>query len=57
MQLTPSRWSNNLAVRIPAGKAARANWLQNHFSQVNARLAEHPLTTPSTQLLREEERY
>ncbi len=42
---------------IPAGKAARATWLQNHFAQVNARLAEQPLTTSSTQLLREEERY
>lgn len=42
---------------IPAGKRARETWLQNHFARVNARLADQPLTTPSAQLLREEERY
>lgn len=42
---------------IPAGKKARADWLQGHFAKVNARLSEQPMTTPSSQLLREEERY
>ncbi len=42
---------------VPAGKKAREAWLRNHFEQVNARLAGKPVTTPCTQLLREEERY
>ncbi len=42
---------------IPAGKKARADWLQHHFTKVNQRLSIQPMTTPSTQLLREEERY
>lgn len=42
---------------IPAGKKARAEWLQGHFAGVNARLARQPMTTPASQLLREEERY
>ena len=42
---------------VPAGKKARAEWLQNHFAGVNARLARQPMTTPASQLLREEERY
>lgn len=42
---------------IPPGKKARADWLRHHFDQVNARLANQPLTTPGSQLLREEERY
>ncbi len=42
---------------IPAGKKARADWLKHHFAQVNLRLSQLPMTTPSSQLLREEERY
>ncbi len=42
---------------IPTGRKAREAWLQHHFEQVNARLADQPLTTPSAQLLREEARY
>ncbi len=42
---------------IPAGTQARAERLQRHFTQVNQRLANQKLTTPSAQLLREEERY
>jgi len=42
---------------IPASKKARADWLRHHFAQVNTRLADQPMTTPSAQLLREEERY
>lgn len=41
----------------PAGKKARAARLQAHFDRVNARLAGQAMTTPATQLLREEERY
>ncbi len=42
---------------VPAGKKVREAWLRSHFGQVNARLAGKPMTTPSSQLLREEERY
>jgi len=42
---------------IPTGKKARADWLRHHFAQVNQRLSEHPMTTPSNQLLREEAHY
>jgi hypothetical protein len=42
---------------VPAGKKVREAWLRSHFEQVNARLAGKPETTPSAQLLREEERY
>lgn len=42
---------------IPATKKAREDWLRWHFEQVNARLAGQPPTTPSSRLLREEERY
>ncbi|MFA7241612.1 MAG: AbrB/MazE/SpoVT family DNA-binding domain-containing protein [Sulfuricellaceae bacterium] len=42
---------------VPAGKKARAEWLQSHFAGVNARLARQAMTTPASQLLREEERY
>jgi antitoxin component of MazEF toxin-antitoxin module len=42
---------------VPAGKKARALWLRHHFDQVNVRLENQPLTSPSSQLLREEERY
>ena len=42
---------------IPAGKKARAEWLQRHFADVNARLVEQAMTTPASQLLHAEERY
>lgn len=42
---------------IPAGKKARADWLRHHFAQVNQRLSDQAMTTPSSQLLQEEERY
>jgi len=42
---------------VPAGKKVREAWLRGHFEQVNARLAGKTVTTPSTRLLREEERY
>lgn len=42
---------------VPAGKKARAEWLQSHFAGVNARLTRQAMTTPASQLLREEERY
>lgn len=42
---------------VPIGNKARAEWLQDHFAGVNARLARQPMTTPASQLLRAEERY
>ena len=42
---------------IPPRKKAHEYWLKHHFEHVNARLFEQPMTTPSDQLLREEERY
>jgi antitoxin MazE len=42
---------------IPAGKKARSAWLQSHFASVNAHLDQQPMTTPTSQLLREEDRY
>jgi len=42
---------------IPASKKTRAEWLQRHFVDVNAHLAERAMTTPTSQLLRTEARY
>lgn len=42
---------------IPADKKARGAWFRNHFVRVNERIAEQSMTTPTAQLLREEERY
>lgn len=42
---------------VPASKKARDAWLRAHFAEVNAHLAAQPMTTPSSQLLRESERY
>jgi len=42
---------------VPAGKKARAEWLRGHFDRVNARLTGTPMTTPASDLLRDEERY
>lgn len=42
---------------IPAGPQARSERMHRHFVQVNQRLAKQAMTTPSAQLLRDEERY
>ena len=42
---------------VPTDKKNRDKRLQAHFSRVNKRMAGQRMTTPSSQLLREEYRY
>jgi antitoxin MazE len=42
---------------IPTGRDARAQWVRNHFQRVNERIAGHAKTTPTVELLRNEDRY
>ena len=42
---------------MPASRKTREAWLRRHFSEVQQRLAKQPITTPATQLLREEAKY
>ena len=42
---------------VPTSKKTRDEWLRAHFAEVNVHLAGQPITTPSSQLLREFERY
>ena len=42
---------------IPTDKKNRDKRLQSHFNRVNKRMAGQKMTTPSSQLLREENRY
>ena len=42
---------------VPADKITRNKRLEKHFARVNKRLAGAVMTTPASQLLREEERY